>query len=134
MFSYITEGALLNADALSRALERAGCHLVIAGHRHHVDPPVGAPNASPRAYDAAAAPQPPLPARLPQLVAATPTQRPEATGVAPSFNVYDVKLDAKKKSHSVERTVFRFRETTVSSHVQFFRPGNSERLLERFPL
>jgi hypothetical protein len=70
----LTTGKLTGARQLGERLERSfRIHLVIAGHRHALDPKAELDRRE------AAVPQPPLPARTVQLVSESPTASPHLT-------------------------------------------------------
>jgi hypothetical protein len=80
----LTEGVLAGADELGTLLVESPFELVIAGHRHAVDPALAGPRA-----------QPPLPRDTLQLVCGSPTQSPGANDADPSFSVYELSVDER---------------------------------------
>jgi Calcineurin-like phosphoesterase len=71
---YLTTGKLTGARQLGKRLERnLRIHLVIAGHRHELNPKAKLDR------DVTPVPQPPLPARTVQLVSESPTASPYLT-------------------------------------------------------
>lgn len=100
VYDHGTTGAFDGADELGSRLGKLGIHLVLAGHRHAVDPPdaqhvvagVGIPSA-----------QAPLAGPTVQLVANSPTQD-EHVPVERSFSIYRLVMDAD--TLKVQRTIY----------------------------
>lgn len=107
----LTSGVLTNAQLLTGWLQHVWIHalpfeLVLAGHRHELDPPAGS------------RPGPLRNTRAIQLVCGTPTQ----TGADHSLSVYEMELDTHKVS--VTRTVYT-RAVTDDS----FQPSITDRII-----
>jgi hypothetical protein len=127
-FERLTTAAFSGARELADALSASRVQLVIAGHRHALDPPLGAED-----YGFT---QRPLSCPTVQLAAESPTQRMTeeidddlAVGSARSFCRYRLELDPDGTTFSVARTVFHY---TVSGGG--FRPGPEERTFAQIPL
>jgi 3',5'-cyclic AMP phosphodiesterase CpdA len=100
--SDLKAGALNNASDLGAALAKSAVrfHLVLAGHRHELNPAIGVR----LTYSLASGGwQKPLPPTVVQLVAGSPTQLAQGTD-RPSFSVYRLEVDANQLA--VERTVY----------------------------
>jgi hypothetical protein len=104
-----TTAAFSGRTHVARVIRRVPFHLVIAGHRHELDPAEGG------VCDAAAGTQRPLPTGSAQLVAESPTYDPvvfEGVASAPdhanSFAVYRLLLDDQNRTLSVRRRLFRY--------------------------
>ena len=98
-------GHLLASPDVGRRLAEAGIDLVLAGHRHRLDPAFG------ETIDAAGPEQHPLPAGLAQLVAISPTMPTDAAAArtdpegSPTSGVCVYRLMAAAGSISVQRLV-----------------------------
>lgn len=101
----LTEGALTNADDFAKRQMNAvnPIHLIIAGHRHLPDPAPSVVLHPGRGGQA----QLPLPAKVVQLVAESPTQDQGTEGKRPAFSVYRLEI-SDKKTLNVYRTIYRF--------------------------
>jgi hypothetical protein len=99
-------------------------HLILAGHRHEIDPAEGV------TFDASkpGSRQYPLPANVIQLVAGSPTQdRPGAS--APSFSTY--KLSTDRTFLKVERNIYRYEDSLSSRQ---FTKETSETIVENLKI
>jgi hypothetical protein len=123
--------AFADRDRLARIIGRVPFQLVIAGHRHALDPAEGV------SYDAQSTMQRPLPRGTGQLVAESPTLErvvfdnvipPEPT--ANSFSVYRLLVDEEHGVFSVRRTVFRYRDSASEP----FRASEPETVLSNLAL
>lgn len=95
----LATGSVQGADRLALTAEGLPIHLVLAGHRHALDPPAG------RGWEE----QPPLPDRTGQLAASSPTQDHHGSSRHPnSFSVYDLGDDGAG-SLTVDRAVHEYR-------------------------
>lgn len=97
----ITNCRLVGSDRLAAALDEAGVHLVLAGHRHRLDPPRRVRR------NAAELTQPPLTARTGQLVAESPTvgDAEDPAGGRRSVALYRIWLDEANRALGVDRVV-----------------------------
>jgi hypothetical protein len=125
--------ALLNegfvgAAPLGLRANRLPLHLVLAGHRHELDPARG----ELRSGRAAPGTQPPLGARTAQLVAESPTQKYELAQapVRNSFSLYRLFVDELGNRLRIDRTLFRYRDGMRLP----FRPTRAETVFEDIPL
>jgi hypothetical protein len=104
----LTSGRLVESDAVASCAEYSRIHLVMAGHRHELDPPEGT------TYDGRS----PVPNQLPfngtrgQLVSESPTARssvkPRAGGK--SMSVFRLYLDDDRNTLRVARAVLVYRD------------------------
>lgn len=111
-------------DSLARLTGQVPFSLVLAGHRHKLDP------AEDSRYDAFDLRQPPLPQGIGQLVAESPTTYPvpyldiqPADAVPNSFSLYRLLVDDERQALRVDRTVFRQGHPLAA---QPFAPGPEE--------
>lgn len=124
----LTTAHLRHAKELADALRDARVQLVVAGHRHALDPPLGA-----NRYGFT---QRPLDSPTVQLVAESPTQRTTeadddvVSGArGRSFCRYRLIADDGASTFAVERTVFRL--TLLGGG---FRPESAELAFDQIPL
>ncbi len=108
LFSQVTSGRLVQSLEVGACAEYSRLHLVMAGHRHQLDPAEGA------SYDgrSAAPNQLPLNSTRGQLVAESPTAHSdlrEGSG-RNSLSVYRIYLDEDRDVLRVARAVLAYRE------------------------
>jgi len=99
-FQYFCGGVMHDADLLATACDSLDIRLVLAGHRHALDPVDQLPRGAPPPL------QGPLPANVVQLVCESPTaEQGDDTGNA--FAVYDLSVDDRSRYLDVERVLYR---------------------------
>jgi hypothetical protein len=105
----IATAAFSDREDVARTIGRVPFHLLIAGHRHSLDPAEGS------SRDARRVEQPPLPRGVGQLVAESPTQEPivfddmePSEPAANSLSLYRLLVDEKRSALEVKRTLFRY--------------------------
>ncbi len=126
-----TTAAFTDRKEVARVIGRVPFHLVIAGHRHALDP------ADDGSYDAVLAAQKPLPSGCGQLVAESPTLEPvvfediEPPRDTPrSFAIYRLHGDENSGGLNVFRTVFRYDRRAP----QAFHPSKLETVISNLGL
>jgi hypothetical protein len=131
--SDLTEGVLANSRQLGQFLrdcrqsDGVAFHLVIAGHRHALDPAHGVTYRPLLGGE----PQTPLPGTTAQLVTRSPTQSISGSAPRPAFCVYGLEVNDDVSELSVERTVYRWRTDTSSR----FRPDDPvPAVIEQLPV
>lgn len=104
----LTSGRVIGVDRLAERAQELPVQLVLAGHRHKLDPDRGVVHRG----NAPDANQQPLPARTGQLAAASPTQSYSITDVEGrnSFSLYRLFVDVVSDHLRVSRTVFSYRD------------------------
>jgi 3',5'-cyclic AMP phosphodiesterase CpdA len=122
----IVEGPLRNADELNRALSRERFHLVVAGHRHLINPVLGTTHT----FHPGGQPHPPLPPTMLQLVAGTPTQAVDPDDNPPSFSVYRLRVDGRRGRLQLDRTIYQHASDLDST----FTPEPVEPTLRDLPV
>jgi hypothetical protein len=111
-FDRFATSAFDSRDRVARTLGRVPFQLLLAGHRHALDPEPD------QTYVATNAKQDPLPKNVAQLVAESPTMEPIVYDDIPkvedrwsnSFSLYRLIVDDQRNVLEVERQVFRIRE------------------------
>ena len=123
----LAEGPLENGNELQGVLTTRRFHLLLAGHRHRVDPSPGV-QLTPTEYGR---PQAPLPNTTVQLVAGTATQMIEDTEhERPSFNTYVLILQRPSMTLEVSRIVYRHPNPSYDQ----FQAGRAEIVASGIPL
>jgi len=112
LVSDLVEGPLYNTADLLPAFNQHRFHLVIAGHRHALDP-----KKTPLPITGKQS-QPVLPANTIQLVAGTTTQESGNPQYRPSFNVYTLRVNEQLDLMCVEREIYRFLTDADTSYTR----------------
>ncbi len=108
LFERFTSGRVAEAEALARCVKYTGVQLVLAGHRHELNPARGMTY-----YGNAAAPnQAPLNSSSGQLVSESPTAGSDLSPTPPrnSTALYRLHVNDKDDTLRVERAVLRYRD------------------------
>jgi hypothetical protein len=109
-------GALAGRAGLARVLNDTDVSLLLAGHRHALDPAMNLHGRKPR--------QPPLSPNVLQLVADSPT----LAGPSPSFAVYELTVDENADRLYVSRYVHRHRPGITTDFKRSDNPDLSHEL------
>lgn len=123
----ITSGRVTEVDGLARCLDYCGIQLIIAGHRHELDPSLGT------TYDGRepAPNQSPLNSTTGQAVSESPTATSDFSPAnRNSFSLYRLYVDDARGTLRVARSVLRYRD---GADVQF-RENPSSDVFRHLPL
>jgi Calcineurin-like phosphoesterase len=128
LFERFAGGLVSEAEGFARCCGRGGIQLVVAGHRHELNPADGevySGNTFPL-------PQPPLNASTAQLVSESPTADSDVASVPArnSFSRYRILVNGTSATLRIERTTFRYRDAAPMA----FAPGPSQDVFRDIPL
>jgi hypothetical protein len=98
----LTGGRLLNRRDLIKANNQTHFQIIIAGHRHNIDPPINSILSENKQL------QKPLPSNMVQLAAGSTTQEvTDPSKDRPSLSLYKLMIDDKGDNLTIDRVIYR---------------------------
>ncbi len=123
----LTAARVLNCRDLLSVLARKRFHIIVAGHRHAINPPTNY-SLNLRGNKS----QPPLPNDTIQLVAGTATQLvTDPAKERPSMNLYEISIDYQSNTFSIERSIYEH-ENDLDNH--FNQKGQTQAIINNLPI